>query len=1150
MGKQGRQPDGPSLFSPGEPAGTLTAGRRRVLFLPAYLRDEAKKRQHIYQDAIDRAHVVFRKWADLADRGYLNVKETSLDADFLREIFGEALGYTPVTEDSETFQLDRQYAVPGVGMADGALGAFRRDERVPPIAVIELKGAETNIDRDRFNGRTPVQQCWDYLNALPECPWGIVSNFISFRLYHRDQGSRAFEHFTLRELRQPDRFREFYFIFGRGGLLPTDLDPTPRAVRLLQLTGERQREVGDDLYVAYSQHRLELIHHLNTQHKLTLERAIATAQKLLDRIIFVAFCEDRGLLPRKIIGRTYKNIPPMARVTNPRWQNFLNLFRAVDTGHRDLELEQGYDGGLFAHDPDVDDLKLDDEWTHFFESVGRYDFRDEINVDVLGHLFEKSVTELERLRSGGLFADGDEQARQTKMQKSAQRKRFGIYYTPPDFTSFIVRQTVGQLVRERFAQLAERHGLNPGAPTNDYPSAAMQAYWSDCLGALRAIKVCDPACGSGAFLIQAYELLEDSYVEVVDNLVFNGDRNGHRLVDDIPDMILSDNLFGVDVSPEAVEITQLALWIRSARRGRTLADLSHNIVCGNSLVDDPDVHPRAMDWRRTFPQVFQRAEPGFDCVVGNPPWERLKLQEREFFAMSAPEIAEAVSAAKRRKLIGQLERKRPELYARYVAARDSAEKTLDYARQSGRYPLAGRGDVNTYALFAELARSIVGPQGRVGLLVPSGIASDKTTKDLFSELVTSESLVSMHDYENRKGLFADLHRSFKFCTLVFGGTRVRMAAADFVFFAHTMDELREPRRHVALSAEDMRLVNPNTQTCPIFRSRRDAELTKAIYRRVPILLDRTRAEGGNPWGLRFVTMFHQTNDAELFHTPDRLAKMGFKLEGNHWRRRNSVFLPLYEAKMVQAYDHRAAGVVIERGNWVRQGQTEPTTLVAHQNPEFVVQPRWWVEQTEVERVLKEARPAGFLGFKDITSPTNERTMIAAAVPWSAITNHLPLVITSARPRLELCLLANLNSFVLDYVARQKIGGVTLNFFIVEQFPMLPPDAYAERCPWNRRQTLERWISQRVLKLTCTANDMIPLAEAADFREPVHKWRPEERARLRAELDAAYFHLYGIRRDDAEYILSTFTGTQRRDTAETGRYRTAELVLEAYDSLRT
>ena len=295
-------------------------------------------------------------------------------------------------------------------------------------------------------------------------------------------------------------------------------------------------------------------------------------------------------------------------------------------------------------------------------------------------------------------------------------------------------------------------------------------------------------------------------------------------------------------------------------------------------------------------------------------------------------------------------------------------------------------------------------------------------------------------------------------------------------------------------------------------------------------------------------MFDQTNDAELFHTPEQLKEMRFRRDGNRWSKGKRQFLPLYEAKMVQMYDHRAASVIVDKENRVRQGQTEPTSLVSHQNPEYGVEPRWWVEQKAVEESMGDHLRPWLVGFKDITSPTNERTMIAAAIPWSAATNHFVIVNTDAAPRLEMCLLGNLNSLVLDYVTRQKIGGITLNFFIVKQLPVLAPDAYGDRCPWDKRRTLEAWISDRVLKLTCTANDMRPLAKAAGLQKEVHKWKPEERSELQAELDAAYFILYSVKRPDIEYILDTFTRTRRCDEPALGRFRPGELILDAYDEL--
>ncbi len=262
-------------------------------------------------------------------------------------------------------------------------------------------------------------------------------------------------------------------------------------------------------------------------------------------------------------------------------------------------------------------------------------------------------------------------------------------------------------------------------------------------------------------------------------------------------MILSENLFGVDVSPEAVEITQLALWIRSARRGRTLANLTGNIVCGNSLVTDPAVHPRAMEWEKAFPLIFKRpGGNGFDCVIGNPPWERMKLQEREFFAFAAPQIASAVSAAERRKLIATLESENPPLYQSYIQTKDSADRTLDHVRTSGHFPLTGRGDINTYMVFAELARKLVRPKGRTGLLVPSGIATDDTTKDFFGELMQTQALIAIYDFENRNKIFPDVDGRFKFSILLMGGSQSKTPQADFVSFAHDIRDLSETQRHI------------------------------------------------------------------------------------------------------------------------------------------------------------------------------------------------------------------------------------------------------------------------------------------------------------------------------------------------------------------
>ena len=1143
-------PKGEHLFPELNKARYGEARRLHPLFLPALLEKESHD-QRLKGPDQDRAYEIICKWANIESKGKLDpMKETNLEGEFCKDIFGDALGYTLFSEGKDLWNFQQKYFVNG-GHADAAIGVFGSDRKPQVRSVIELKGPKVNVDKDRSQGRTPVQQCWDYLNALPDCPWGIVCNYVSFRLYHRNQTPRVYELFVLQELKKREVFDRFFYLFHRDGFLPHPPSQPPHADSLLEKCTTRQRQVGDELYDYYRDNRLALIQHLLVQpHNKSLDTAIRTAQKLIDRIIFVAFCQDRDLLPGKSLKRAWEQVAPFARVTNPKWQNFLELFRSIDKGNLDRNIPP-YNGGLFREDPEVDNLSLDDDWTDFFKAVGDYDFAHEVNVDVLGHIFEKSINDIERIRQTGLQGIEVAEKEKPKMLKSAERKKGGIYYTPREFTDFIAKNTVGRIADEKIKVLERNFGIRLDQIDKTIEKNRVISFAERAIEELKDIKVVDPACGSGAFLIQAYQVLEDKYLELVDVLDIHDAKLADDLRNKVSDSILHYNLFGVDLSPEAVEITQLALWLRSASKDKSLADLSKNIVCGNSLISDTAVDSRALDWQKAFKDVFSHPNPGFDCVIGNPPWERMKLQEREFFDTTAPNIASATDAAKRRKLIEKLKTTNPVLYQKYLDAKTKADKSLAYIRNCNRYPLTSNGDMNTYAVFAELAHSIVSTTGLVGLLVPTGIATDKTNEHFFCKLVNSQTLSGLYDFENKLPVFPDVHRSYKFSVLLFGGSKNKFKSADFVFFAHKMDDLKGDKHHIALSARDFKLLNPNTQTCPVFRSKRDANLTKYIYKRVPVLVNKTRKQGGNPWGVKFFTMFHQTNDAELFHTAEQLKSDGFKRDVPNWKKGKKIFLPLYEAKMIQMFDHRAASVIIDKENWFRQGQPDSTSLVSHQNPEFFVEPRWWSSQEVIDTALGKPAPPSLLAFKNVTSPTNQRTMIAAFIPSVGVINSAPLIRFAEQitPTMQCCLLANLNAFVLDYVARQKIGNVNLNFFLIEQFPMFHPDFYQQKFPWDEKQSLERWISDRVLKLTCTSNDMIPLAEAAGFKPTVHKWDPAERLDLMAELDAAFFLLYGIDRPDVEYILSTFSGIRKEQQDLLGGSTTFDKILIHYDTLR-
>jgi hypothetical protein len=258
---------------------------------------------------------------------------------------------------------------------------------------------------------------------------------------------------------------------------------------------------------------------------------------------------------------------------------------------------------------------------------------------------------------------------------------------------------------------------------------------------------------------------------------------------------------------------------------------------------------RFFHWWLEFPDVLERG--GFDVVLGNPPWEKVKLEDKQFFADKAKEIAEAENAAKRRRMIAALERENPALFKAYQEALAEAEAVSGFLRHSGRFPLTARGDINTYPLFAELGRSLLHPRGRMGMVLPTGIATDDSSKEFFGDVVERGQLAALLDFENREGLFSGVHRSYKFSVFVLRGGE-SPEPARLLFFATRPEHAEDPGRLFTLSPEDFALLNPNTKTCPVFRTRQDAELTLAIYRRVPVLWREEPEE--NPWGVRFLAL--------------------------------------------------------------------------------------------------------------------------------------------------------------------------------------------------------------------------------------------------------------------------------------------------------
>lgn len=600
------------------------------------------------------------------------------------------------------------------------------------------------------------------------------------------------------------------------------------------------------------------------------------------------------------------------------------------------------------------------------------------------------------------------------------------------------------------------------------------------------------------------------------------------------------------------------------KRGEELRQAAKELLeAARKLVSEE----RFLHWEVAFPGVWADWESnapqgGFDAVIGNPPWDRLKMQEVEWFAARRPEIALAQRAADRKRMIEALRKEKDTLYDQYQTAAEHADMALELARGSGEYPLLGRGDVNIYSLFVERAQRLMKPDGIAGLLVPSGIASDKGASEFFRSIATEARLVSLLDFENRgregEDFFPDVDTRFKFCAFVAAGTKRVSKEARCGFFLNGDADLGNPDRVFPLTPDDFALVNPNTGTAPIFRSRRDAEITTGIYKRLPILVKRD--EKGevieSTWPVRYFTMFHMTNDSSQFWTRERLEKHGaYPVAGSRWQKGKQEFVPLYEGKMVQAFDHRAASVVINPENIHRPAQPSPAALVDHENPGWTPTPQFWVDATVVN--LPKTIDAT-LAFKDVTSPTNERTMIGALIPAGAVGNTLPLVLPAevgadSYLRSIVGLVANFNSMAFDFVARQKVQGQHLNWYIVEQLPVVPSKEYSRKFG---KQTAAALVHDHVLRLSYTASDLKDFGRDMGHVDkktgevlPPFKWNEEERTHLRTRLDALYFLLYGItERDDVRYILDTFPIVREQDEKAHGRYRSRDLILAYMSAL--
>ena len=580
-------------------------------------------KRYIKSDPIPSHHLAaLSDWADLIISGRIkHLKETSLHGQFASKIVEGVLGYNGPASGAD-YNVSTEQAILR-GSVDLALGRF--GGKIPEIiAPFELKGADTP-DLDAImpgRNKSPVQQAWEYAMNARGVKWVIVSNMIELRLYGFGEGTLAYETFRLDQLINPEEYARFMLLLSAESLL------SGRTADLLKESSREDKDITDSLYQDYKDLRLKL---LNTVQKadtaITPLDAIAIAQKILDRVLFIAFAEDTGLLPDNTLESAFIARDPY----NPRpvWDNFKGLFRAIDLGNDELKIPR-YNGGLFSEDTVINGLNIPDNICEGFKTLGEYDFASEVSVTVLGHIFEQSIADVERLQA---IARGEEEEPEKATGTSGRRKRDGVVYTPDYIARFIVAETLGAHLKEIFERILQDYAKN-GSDVSNYEnihwrrkSAELEA-WQAYRDRLKSLRIVDPACGSGVFLIMAFDFMKAELTRVNDkikNLLPKAEHFGD-LLDYVPDSdILTDNLFGVDVNEESIEITKLSLWIKTARRGKVLDSLSGSIRVGDSLIEDSNFAylDHAFTWETAFPNVF--AEGGFDVVLGNPPYVRMEL---------------------------------------------------------------------------------------------------------------------------------------------------------------------------------------------------------------------------------------------------------------------------------------------------------------------------------------------------------------------------------------------------------------------------------------------------------------------------------------------------------------------------------------------
>jgi len=561
-------------------------------------------------------------------------------------------------------------------------------------------------------------------------------------------------------------------------------------------------------------------------------------------------------------------------------------------------------------------------------------------------------------------------------------------------------------------------------------------------------------------------------------------------------------------------------------------------------------------WFIEFPEVFYGERNGFDCILTNPPWDILLLNEKEFFLSSENEISSTKRDSDRKRLIFELKDNNPKLYDKYKNKWINLKKYANYLKESGFYNLSAVGRLNSYQLFIERCHRLISPEGYVGIIVPTGIITNYYMQDLFQAFVEENSILSLFDFENKKGIF-DIHRMFRFSLLSLGGTKISQETIPMMFYTLDPKEVQEPlnlmynknetltqiykklsnnHKLIVFEREDFSLFNPNTLTCPIFTSKMDYCITKKIYQNNYILKSIRKPIFTK---LEIHRMFNISDDSKKFILHNQI-------EENNKRNKavlsdDEEFLPIYESKFIWHYDHRFSTFENVGIKDINNGNSNYVQDMMKEDKNYSIMPRYWIDKKYLKEKLNNWnwQYKWFLAIRLITNATNQRTCISTIIPYYPSVNSLNLIL-GITPENAIYLTSLMNTFVFDYIVRQKLCGTNLNQFIIEQLPIIDLEL------WKKNKS---HIIDKCIELIYTNFELNKFAEDIDYQNSPFKWNSERRFQLKAEIDAFYAHMFKLNRCELEFILESFPLIKKSDVKNYGEYKTKKVILKLFDDYK-